>query len=55
MAYLFEIRLSFSARKCIKGSVASENNFYLWNLNLSKNEYERSLLSEVYYITGSIF
>lgn len=37
------------------GSAASENNFYFRNLIQSENECERSLLSEVYYIAGSIF
>ena len=37
------------------GSVASGNNFIFRILNPSKNEYERSFLSKVYYSVGSIF
>jgi len=55
MAYIFDEDDNIFFNKENFGSVASENNFYLWDLIQSKNKYERSLLSEIYYTAGRIF
>jgi hypothetical protein len=51
----FQESYGYNIEKALSGSVAFGNNFIFIILNLSKNEYERSLLSKIYHSSGSVF